>query len=306
MSLNVLFANSLFNTNGFVPEAIVFDDNGIIDPGTVGSTFGSIYNTTYANDYVSAAINGFGYGSVIPEVALSFPNATWHVGVRYTPDFNTPSVFFDDHGIRGTTGSDVIADLYGDNVVNARGGDDLVFLGNGADRVKAGGGNDVVITLGGNDLVDLGGGADQAYLGGGDDLARGKGGRDEMFGEAGNDSLWGENGRDTLDGGADQDVLDGGNGKDVLIGGTGNDTLTGGAAADIFEFRAGDGEDVITDFVAGEDTIRLDTALAVDFAAVQQSAQKIGADLVLRLGQADVVIENTVLTDLTMNDFDFI
>ncbi|MDO7683629.1 MAG: hypothetical protein MUQ41_00930 [Loktanella sp.] len=48
-----------------------------------------------------------------------------------------------------------------------------------------------------------------------------------------------------------------------MTGGTGNDTMTGGAGADNFYFVSGDGQDVITDFEIGIDTITID-GLALD------------------------------------------
>ena len=60
-----------------------------------------------------------------------------------------------------------------------------------------------------------------------------------MYGGDGNDSLSGEAGADTL------------------YGGTGTNTLTGGAGKDIFVYEGGN--DVITDYKAGEDKIKLES-----------------------------------------------
>ena len=46
-------------------------------------------------------------------------------------------------------------------------------------------------------------------------------------------------------------------GDDKIIGNDGDNILTGGAGADIFEFTAGFGSDIITDFLVGEDTLRI-------------------------------------------------
>jgi Ca2+-binding RTX toxin-like protein len=57
-------------------------------------------------------------------------------------------------------------------------------------------------------------------------------------------------------------VIDGGLGADTISGGAGNDTLTGGAGLDIFIFNAqlsaATNKDVITDFTAVDDTIKLE------------------------------------------------
>lgn len=46
------------------------------------------------------------------------------------------------------------------------------------------------------------------------------------------------------------------NGDDILVGGAGNDTLTGGDGADIFVYKFSNaGDDTITDFVVGEDSV---------------------------------------------------
>ncbi|WP_284733868.1 MULTISPECIES: calcium-binding protein [unclassified Dyella] len=69
-----------------------------------------------------------------------------------------------------------------------------------------------------------------------DDTLSAGGGDDKMYGYAGNDVLHGDDGNDRLDGG---------DGNDRLAGGKGNDWLYGGSGADIYEFNAGDGNDVI-------------------------------------------------------------
>ena len=90
-------------------------------------------------------------------------------------------------------------------------------------------------------------------------------------GNAGANRLDGGRGSDTLDGGGGDDLLLGGTGGDRLLGGMGADTLvgglqadvmTGGGGADVFLFDSvhdsrPDAWDEITDFVRGEDRIRL-------------------------------------------------
>ncbi len=52
------------------------------------------------------------------------------------------------------------------------------------------------------------------------------------------------------------DTVETANGDDILVGGAGNDTLTGGDGADIFVYKFSNaGDDTITDFVVGEDSV---------------------------------------------------
>jgi Ca2+-binding RTX toxin-like protein len=90
---------------------------------------------------------------------------------------------------------------------------------------------------------------------------------------AGADSVLGGDGNETLQGGDGDDSLAGGAGSDWLIGQLGTDSLTGGAGADVFAFDdrgelgLGAARDVITDFVHGQDIIRL-TLVDADLNAV--------------------------------------
>lgn len=77
-----------------------------------------------------------------------------------------------------------------------------------------------------------------------------------IVGTDGDDNLISGADADFIEGGAGNDTLDGDGGNDVLIGGIGNDQLLGGSDDDIYIFRLGDGEDIITDTGGGDDVLR--------------------------------------------------
>ncbi|MEZ5755091.1 MAG: calcium-binding protein [Paracoccaceae bacterium] len=154
---------------------------------------------------------------------------------------------------------------------------------------------DVLIGTAGNDDMDGRAGNDQM---------RGGAGNDDMDGGNGNDRLWGEDGRDDIDGGRGNDRLDGGAGDDILVGGRGNDTLTGGSGADLFEFRRGDGRDLITDFTDGVDRIELDGFSGRDLTAILNGARQVGDDVVLTLSARDsITLADVQLSQLDRSDF---
>ncbi len=108
---------------------------------------------------------------------------------------------------------------------------------------------DVSLTYGRSEVHNAGLITGETFLFDGDDYFDGR------LGTQG--AVFGEEGMDILLGGAAGDWLDGGGGDDLLHGGGGVDQMTGGTGADIFGFAVGNGHDVITDFVAGEDMIHL-------------------------------------------------
>ena len=218
---------------------------------------------------------------------------------------------FSRSSMQGTGGHDrlkLTADL--DDALSLGGGNDmvrgvasvsgLIDLGTGADHydgrgitalsgVNGGAGNDI---LWGHARLatTLSGGI-------GNDMLRGGAGDDLLSGDAGRDRLFGGGGNDTLSGGEGDDLLFGGAGDDVLRGNAGSDRLHGGAGADTFIFAAGDGRDVILDFDATSDVLRID-GLGNE-AEVLAAATAYGDDLVFDFGSGDrLVLKDMALSDL--------
>ena len=106
------------------------------------------------------------------------------------------------------------------------------------------------------------------------------GGDDILFGGAGADRLGGKGGNDILYGGDDDDMLWGDDGDDLMYGGLGNDKLYGDKGMDTFALAAGEGTDMIMDFMAGEDLIGLADGLT--FGQLTVSAD--GNDAVITAG----------------------
>jgi trimeric autotransporter adhesin len=149
---------------------------------------------------------------------------------------NTPEVV----GLGG--GNDFLDGGDGDDELQGMIGDDYLFGGAGDDLLL---GQEDDDTLFGDD------GNDQLVGGVGDDLLYGDAGDDVLDGHLGDDHLFGGTGNDGMAGGEGNDALYGDAGNDTLQGDQGNDVLVGGAGNDIYNFSLGDGQDTITDTVAG-------------------------------------------------------
>ena len=96
--------------------------------------------------------------------------------------------------------------------------------------------------------------------------------------------LVGNAGNNYISGGNKADTIEGGDGDDTIIGNKGADTLTGGNGADVFVYDSGDGNDVITDYTAGEDTI----SLAGDYPVVYSVS---GSDAYLTIGKGTITLQ---------------
>lgn len=99
---------------------------------------------------------------------------------------------------------------------------------------------------------------------------------DSIYGGAGNDSLVGNAGNDKLYGEA---------GNDKLHGGTGNDSLWGGDGKDVFFYADGDGKDVIVDFTAGQDKIKITKG------SISKSSLS-GSDVIFTIGSGSLKVKN--------------
>lgn len=198
--------------------------------------------------------------------------------------------------------------------------------------------NDLTLTLVTGDITadTLGGDSNQLLLrdlmfgGTGDDTLSGGKDADILRGEDGNDTLMGDNGRDILYGGANNDVVSGGNsrdkilggsgrdtlsgdggsdrlfgqkGKDILIGGRGYDTLAGGENSDVFQFRKGHGDNLITDFEVGVDVIKIGLgAKRFD----QLDFDKQGKDVLISFSDVTIQVEKVSLSAMRdVDNFDF-
>ena len=159
-------------------------------------------------------------------------------------------------------GHDFIQGNGGSDRIHGGDGDDRLYGDAGNDILRGDAGNDILMGGQGRDVLDGGAGMDTAIFSGtmrvNVDLVAGTsddgGGVDTLISienvgtAAGNDSLIGDDG-------ANRFWANGGD--DFLAGGGGDDLLVGGDGADVFHFELHDGNDVIRDFVAGEDFLSL-------------------------------------------------
>lgn len=119
----------------------------------------------------------------------------------------------------------------------------------------------------------------------------------------GNDSVRGGKGADVLWGGGGADELNGNRGRDKLNGSNGDDTLTGGAGNDVFVINSAGDTDTVTDFMQGEDVLRLRSLGIVGIDEVLQADNS--DDRIVTFGTSTVVLKGLAGVALVEADFVF-
>ncbi len=263
----------LIENSGFISGGIAFD--------------GSSSNETFWNIGPN--------GMVVGDVFLREGDDTFR-------NFSANSINGD---VRGGSGDDRFFGGAGTERFYGDDGDDYFELGGGQDIAFGGAGDDITFGLDGEDTI---------YGGAGDDILHGNRENDHIYGNSGNDFLFGGFHNDFLAGGADDDFLYGSLNNDVLYGGTGDDNLFGGPSADVLTGGLGfdrfvqigffGDDDVITDFVQGEDLIVLRNVAGLN--DVIQAATDVDGDTFIDFGtNQSFTIEGINTIELTSNDFEF-
>lgn len=109
--------------------------------------------------------------------------------------------------------------------------------------------------------------------------------------------------RSSVDG---SETIRGEDGNDVINGGTGEDRMAGGLGDDTFVFaQTGFGTDLIVDFGRGNDLLDM-TGLGIDSLADLRLAGSVvqeGDDVIIRLGDDSITLQDNRLADLGDDDF---
>jgi hypothetical protein len=235
----------------------------------------------------------------VPTVHASFqPNVTTDtLAGEDTDDFLLGTV--EANEMSGLGGQDVLVGLEANDNLFGNDGDDVMFGNQGADYMDGGNGKDILFAGKDDDAVK-GGADDDALIGDiGNDRLAGDSGNDILFGNLGEDCLDGSEGDDQLFGGQGNDTVIGGLGNDILRGDFGDDLLTGGVGGDRFDFRLGDGINIITDFTDLQDIIGLQGGLTFE----QLTISQVGNDTQITAGELSITLKGISSSTIGAADF---
>jgi len=235
-------------------------------------------------------------------------------GVTVTTDLTTGNDNFvgdeNDDVVNGLAGNDTINGGIGDDTLNGGDGNDFLTGGLGADIINGGAGTDRVLYSAAstgvtinllNTALNTGEAAGDVYIS--IESYSLSNDADNFVGDNDGNTILGLGGRDVLSGLGGNDIIFGGSDDDRMTGGEGNDTLIGGAGEDTFVFAANSGNDTITDFEDGLDT--LEFRGTVDSFAQLVITQD-GANTVITSDNGVLTLNNFDSTLLDAADFTFI
>jgi len=193
-----------------------------------------------------------------------------------------------DDVLYGRSGNDWISGGGGRDTLIGNEGDDRILGGLRDDKLVGGYGNDRLVGNKGGDMLYGDDGDDRLVGGTGNDVLRGAAGLDKLYGGSGRDVLQGDYHKDELYGGRGKDTLYGGKHDDILTGGEGQDLLSGGTGSDIFVFDDVSGNDRISDYQVGIDSIQIGTTNEITTKVVSAGVRVFwGDDSVLVVGVSD-------------------
>ncbi len=297
---SIVVRNVVSNTEHTLPEP-----NLTVDILLGGDTDDFLPGTADAND-----LSGFGGQDTLVGFAandnlagndgddLMFGNQ----GTDYMDGGNGRDTMFGGQGedaLQGGDNADILVGDIGQDCLHGDDGNDVIFGNTGNDSISGGLGDDIVFAGQDDDFVE-GNENNDILLGDvGNDNLNGDSGNDILFGNLGNDRLDGGDGDDRMFGGQDNDTLIGNTGGDVLSGNVGNDSLIGGAGGDRFDFRSGDGNDIIADFTDGQDIIGLADGLTFEQLAISQ----VGNDTQITATGLSITLQGVSLNTIDSTDF---